>query len=135
MPTDEPHSELSADWYDDIAADVRSKMQPDDEGCVWVLFTDADHVVRFGVAVEPDGREPGPLEFDGLAHIIDDVDPPGAVLAVSRADGEPLAEDWRLWEELRGRVAARTRCELLDLVIIGERSWWAVRGGRSRRAA
>jgi len=53
-------------------------MQPDDEGCVWVLFTDADHVVRFGVATEPDGREPGPLGFDGLAHIIGDVDPRGA---------------------------------------------------------
>jgi hypothetical protein len=135
MPTDEPDSELSADWYDDLAADVRSKMRPDDEGCVWLLYTDEDHVVVVGFAIEPDGHEPGPLELDGLAHTIDDIDPPGVVLAVSRADGEPLAEDWRLWEGLRGRIAALTRCELLDLVIVGERSWWAVHGGRSHRAA
>jgi hypothetical protein len=135
MPTDEPHSELPADWYDDIADDVRSKMKPDDEGCVWLLLTDEDHVVRVGFAIEPDGREPGPLELDGLVSMIDDIDPPGMLLAVSRGDGEPRAEDWRLWEGLRGRVAALTRCELLDLVIVGERSWWAALGGRSHRAA
>jgi len=135
MPTNETPSELPITWYDDVAADVRSKMRPDDEGCVWVLFTDEDHVVLFGMAIEPDGCEPGPLEFDGLAEIIGDLDLPAAVIAVTRADGEPLAADWRLWDGLRGRMAALTRCELLDLVIVGERSWWAVRGGRSNRAA
>lgn len=135
MPTDQTSSELPGRWYDEVAADIRSKMQPDDEGCVWVLFADEDHVVQFGVAIESDGDEPGPLEFDGLAHIIDDIDPPGAIVAVTRADGEPLAADWRLWEGLRGRLAALSRCELLDLVIVGERSWWAVLGGRSNRAA
>jgi hypothetical protein len=51
------------------------------------------------------------------------------------ADGEPLAADWRQWEELRGRLAALSRCELLDMVVVGERSWWALLGGRSNRAA
>lgn len=135
MPINETPSDLSASWYDGVATDVRSKMRPDDEGCVWVLFTDADHVIQVGVALESDGRELGELEYDGLSHIIGELDLPGVVVAVTRADGEPLAEDWELWEELRGRLAALTRCELLDLVVVGERSWWAVLGGRSNRAA
>lgn len=135
MPTNETPSKLSATWYDDLADDVRSKMQPDDEGCVWVLFTDEQHVVHFGVAFESDGRVLGDTEYDSLADIIGDLDLPGVAIAVTRSDGEPLAEDWRLWEELRGRLAALTRCELHDLVIVGERSWWAAIGGRSNRAA
>jgi hypothetical protein len=135
MPTNETSSELSASWYDDVAANVRGKMRSDDEGCVWVLFTDEEHVVQVGIALESDGRVLGEMEYDGLSHIIGELDLPGVVVAVSRADGEPLAEDWELWEQLRGRLAALTSCELLDLVIVGEQSWWAVLGGRSNRAA
>jgi hypothetical protein len=135
MPNDESRSELPARWYDGVAADVRSKMRPDDEGCVWVLFTDAERVVQVGIALESDGRDLGAVEYDGLTHIIDELDLPGVVIAVSRADGEPLPEDWKLWEELRGRLAALTRCELLDLLVVGEWSWWAALGGRSHRAA
>ncbi len=135
MPTNEKHSELPATWYDDVAADVRGRMRSDDEGCLWVLFTDDEHVVQVGFALEPDGRELGEMEYDGLTHIIGELDLPGVVIAVTRADGEPLAEDWTLWEELGGRLAALTRCVLHDLVVVGDRSWWAVLGGRSTRAA
>jgi hypothetical protein len=99
------------------------------------MFADDEHVVRCGILLEPDGTEIGPLEYDNLAEIIDDLDLPAVLIAVARADGEPLAEDWRLWEEMRGRVAAFCRSELIDLMVIGERSWWAVGGGRPDRAA
>jgi hypothetical protein len=37
------------------------------------------------------------------------------------------AEDRRLWEELRKRMAV-ARPELIDLVVVGEHSWWAAVG-------
>ena len=41
--------------------------------------------------------------------------------------GQPRPGDWRLWEELRQRMAV-ARSELIDLVVVGERSWWAAVG-------
>ena len=131
----ETNDHPSAQWYDEVAADLRRTFRPDDEGAVCVLFADEERVVYVGMIIEPDGTNVGPLEYDGLAHIIDGIDPPAVLIAVSRSDGEPLAEDWRLWEEMRGRIAALCRCELIDLMVVGEYSWWAVAGGPPGRAA
>jgi hypothetical protein len=49
------------------------------------------------------------------------------VRSTPRPDGQPRAEDWRLWEELRKRMAV-ARSELIDLVVVGEQSWWAAVG-------
>jgi hypothetical protein len=131
----ETNNRPSPQWYDDVATDLRTKLEPSDEGAVCVMFADDERVVRCAMLLEPDGTEIGPLEYDILAEIIDDLDLPAVLIAVVRADGEPLAEDWRLWEEMRGRIAAFCRSELIDLMVIGERSWWAVGGGRPDRAA
>ena len=61
------------------------------------------------------------------AHVVDDVDAPAVIVAVPRSDGQPRAEDWRLWEEMRARLSV-TRSELIDLVVVGEQSWWAAVG-------
>jgi hypothetical protein len=52
---------------------------------------------------------------------------PVNAMAVPRSDGQPRAEDWRLWEESRKRMAV-ARPELIDLVVVGEQSWWAAVG-------
>ncbi|MGH8891488.1 MAG: hypothetical protein ACRDV3_17210 [Acidothermaceae bacterium] len=122
-------------WYDGVAAEIRSKLRPCDEGAVWVLFADECRVVQMAMAIEPDGTELGALEYDSLTQVIGDVDAPTVLIAVPRADGIPFASDWRLWEEMRGRLEALTRSELIDLVVVGAESWWAVIGRWPDRAS
>lgn len=112
-------------WYDGIAQGVRLQCSADDEGGTWVLFLDEDRRPVNAMALP--AEELGPLDFDGLALVVDGGDAPAVVVAVPRFDGEPRAEDWRLWEELRKRMAV-ARSELIDLVVVGEHSWWAAVG-------
>jgi hypothetical protein len=119
---------MDTNWYDEIAAEVRKLRGHDDDGTIWVLFLDDDRRPHVS-AVLPPAVEIGAAEFDGLAKIVDEVDAPAVVIAVPRPDGEPRPDDWRVWEELRARLLVG-RCELVDLVVVGEESWWAVVGGR-----
>lgn len=132
----ELNAEASVDerWHDLVAADIRCNIEHGDEGAVWVLFADEQRVVQMAIAIGPAGDELGAVEFDSLAAVIDEVDAPAVLIAIPRADGMPLACDWRLWEEMRGRVEALTRSELIDLLVVGSQSWWAARGGPDRPA-
>lgn len=112
-------------WYDGIAEGVRLQSTADDEGGTWVLFLDKDRRPVNAMALP--AEELGPLELDGLVQVVDGVDAPAVVVAVPRSDGQPRAEDWRLWEEMRKRMAI-ARPELIDLVVVGELSWWAAIG-------
>jgi hypothetical protein len=112
-------------WYDEIAQGVRLQSTLDDEGGTWVLFLDEDRRPMNAMALP--AEDLGPLELDGLAEVVDGVDAPAVIVAVPRSDGQPQAEDWRLWEELRRRMLA-ARTELIDLIVVGERSWWAAVG-------
>jgi len=116
---------MKTSWYDEIAQGVRRQCRLDDEGGTWVLFLDEARRPINAMALPHE--EFGPLDFDGLASVVDEVDAPAVIVAVPRFDGQPRAEDWRLWEELRGRMAV-ARSELIDLVVVGERSWWAATG-------
>jgi hypothetical protein len=119
-------SAMDESWYDEIAERVRQQARLDDEGGTWVLFLDEERRPMNGMALPHE--ELGPLDYDGLASVVDDVDAPAVVVAVPRFNGEPRAEDWRLWEELRKRMVV-ARSELIDLVVVGEQSWWAAVGG------
>lgn len=120
-----PDSGHGQGWYDGIAHGVRLQSRPDDEGGTWVLFLDDERRPINGMALP--AEELGPLELDGIVEVVDGIDAPAVIVAVPRSDGEPRAEDWRLWEELRQRMAV-ARSELIDLVVVGEQSWWAVVG-------
>jgi hypothetical protein len=130
----EMNDSLGAGWYERVVADLRDKIGPDDEATVWVLFVDEERHLRVGMAIESDGRVLGAPEFDSLTEIIDDIDPPAVLIAVSRVSGEPLPADRQLRQEMRGRLAALTRAELIDVLVVGRHSWVAL-GGRSDRAA
>jgi len=117
---------MESSWYDGIAQGVREQARLDDEGGTWVLFIDEDRRPMNTMALPHE--ELGPLDYDGLAEVVDGVDATAVVLAVPRFNGEPRAEDWRLWEELRKRMAV-ARSELIDLVVVGEQPWWAAVGG------
>jgi len=112
-------------WYDGIAEGVRLQSTADDEGGTWVLFLDEERRPVNAMALP--AEELGPLELDGLVEVVDGVDAPAVIVAVPRSDGRPRAEDWRLWEELRARMSV-ARPELIDLVVVGELSWWAAVG-------
>jgi hypothetical protein len=122
MQTANEHT-IDTSWYDAIAADIRSNQSADDEGTLWVLFVEEDRRFAIGMAVGPE-VDAGPDEYDGLTQIIDEIDPPGVVLAVTRDDGVPRAQDWRLWEQMRARLAAG-RAALIDVIVVGHHSWWA----------
>jgi hypothetical protein len=117
---------MKISWYDEIARGVREQARLDDEGGTWVLFLDEERRPINAMALP--AEQLGPLDFDGLAEVVDSVDASAVIVAVPRYDGQPRAEDWRLWEELRKRMAV-ARSELIDLVVVGERSWWAAAGG------
>jgi hypothetical protein len=119
-------SAMENSWYDEIAQGVREQARLDDEGGTWVLFLDENRRPTNTMALPHE--ELGPLDYDELAEVVDSVDAPAVVVAVPRFNGEPRAEDWRLWEELRKRMAV-ARSELIDLVVVGEQSWWAAVGG------
>jgi hypothetical protein len=112
-------------WYDGIAEGIRLQSTADDEGGTWVLFLDEDGRPVNAMALP--AEELGPLELDGLVQVVDGVDAPAVVVAVPRSDGQPRAEDWRLWEGLRRRMAV-ARPELVDLLVVGDLSWWAAVG-------
>lgn len=122
---------MSSDWYDSIAVHVREQLDDDEEGSVCVLFLDDRGEPAVGLAL-PANEHIGEAELDGLVHIIDEIDPPAVAVAIPRDDGLPMASDWRLWRELRARLAAG-RAEFIDLVVVGVCSWWAA--GRPDRAA
>jgi hypothetical protein len=117
---------MKTSWYDEIAQGVREQCTRADEGGTWVLFLDEKRRPMNAMALP--AEDLGPLDFDGLAEVVDGVDAPAVIVAVPRFDGQPRAEDWRLWDELRKRMAV-ARSELIDLVVVGERSWWAAAGG------
>jgi hypothetical protein len=118
---------METSWYDALAEGIRKNRTPGDEGAFWVLFLDDERCPAFCAAFPP-AADLGPPEYDGLAEVIDAVDAPALVFVVPRSDGEPAAGEWRIWQELRARLAV-ARCELIDLVIVGSSSWWsAVRG-------
>lgn len=134
MHTDnEPAVDVS--WYDAVADEVRGHCRDADEGTTWVLFIDGDGQTFIGMAIERGdeiGDEIGAAEYDGLAQVIDEIGPPAVVVAVTREEGEPLAADWQLWQQLRARLTGGT--ELIDVLVVGRHSWWAVVGGRPDRA-
>jgi hypothetical protein len=119
---------MDESWYDEIALGIREQRRADDEGGTWVLLLDEQRRPINAMALPP-AEGLGPLELDGLATVIDGVDAPAVIVAVPRSTVEPVAEDWRLWEEMRARLAVG-RSELIDLMVVGRRSWWAVGGGR-----
>ncbi len=135
-------------WYDEVAREVRHNREGADEGTVWVLLVsiEGELMVAFAVTFDGEpggsagGHAPGPTPqsvgevCDELAGILDEVDPPAVVLAVTRSDGQPQPGDWRLWEEMRTRTAALST-ELVDLLVVGDRSWWAIDKGRDDFAA
>jgi hypothetical protein len=131
---DDTDAVIDKRWYDCIADGIRRKRVGADEGTTWVLLLDAERVPVVGMAITPDDAAQTDPAWDGLAHIIGDVDPPAVVLAVTRGDGEPRPGDHRLWEAMRARLAV-LRPELVDLIVVGERSWWAVLAGRDDLAA
>jgi hypothetical protein len=82
-----PHGQtraLEKDWYDGIAHGVRLQRTPDDEGGTWVLFLDDDRRPVNAMALP--AEELGPLELDGLAKVVDDIDAPAVIVAVPRSD-------------------------------------------------
>lgn len=140
MTTDDSCKARGIAWYDNIAQHVRDLRDDGegDEGTLWVvLLLEGDRIgMAFAITAIPPELTEADAEgfFDGLAHVIDDVDPPGILFAVTRHDGEPRPIDWRVWESMRGRLAV-ARSELVDLTVVGDHSWWAVQAGRRDFAA
>jgi len=62
-----------------------------------------------------------------LAMVITEVGPKAVLLVVPRLTGVPLPADHQLWTDLRERLAD-TAIDLIDLLVVGERTVWSARG-------
>jgi hypothetical protein len=119
-----------ATWLCERVSDVRARLRPDDEGSLWLLFL--DHVQGEVILATAFDGIVDPSNFQmtrGLRRIISEVPSPAVLLVVPRADAQPLAADRDLWNGLSASPPAGT--ELVDLVIVGDSSFWSASSARS----
>ena len=103
---------------------LRTQLRREDEGSLWLLFLDDPH----GDVVLATSFEGAMAHVDAeltrnLVRIISHVPSAAVLLAVPRADGQPLNVDKRLWHDLEGLLTD----PLIDLVVVGESSYWSAR--------
>jgi hypothetical protein len=115
---------LMATWLCEHVSDVRTRLCPDDEGSLWLLFLDqlqgeAILATAFDGIVDPSNFQ----VTRGLRRIISEVPSPAVLLVVPRADGLPLAVDKELWIELTALPTPGT--EFVDLVVVGAATYWS----------
>jgi hypothetical protein len=64
-----------------------------------------------------------------VVMLISDIGVAGVRLVVSRTSGRPTRIDRLLWRELSSRLAGGDTT-LLDVLVVGEQSWWSAVGNR-----
>ena len=108
---------------DELLEILQHHFKPQEEGWMWMAFyaDDSDG----GVVNEITGEYEDPIvAADGLAHIMNEIDPDRVLLALCRSDARPTEADRRLWRRLRGLVDAT---KLADMVMFNRRAQWSMR--------
>lgn len=126
-------------WHEERAREIRTALQPQDEGSLWVLFFDDPREAPLLAAP----LEGAMSKIDhqlavNLAMVINEVGSHAVLLAVPRRRGLPAEPDHRLWQQLC-ELLAHSPVEVLDLLVVGSEGLWsarkaATRSGRPLRA-
>jgi hypothetical protein len=107
----------------DLLAILQEHFNPAEEGWLWVALYPDDSDGGLLNQIEGDYEEPGPTAR-ALAHILNEVKPDQAFLALCRFDGRPRERDRELWRDLRGLVVGD---RLVDLVVFNREQTWSMR--------
>lgn len=127
LPIVRQQTRRMGDWREDRAREIRTQLNPQDEGSLWVLFLDDPHGPPLlatpieGAMDEMDGQLAG-----NLAMIINKVGSKAVLLAVPRRRGTPHKHDRQLWRDMQ-ELLADSSIELLDLLVVGPRHTWSAR--------
>lgn len=116
-------------WLDDRVCEVRSQLCSSDEGAVWTLFFEDP----YGEPIIACAINDATAQMDGtllrnLANMIDEGPWRASLIAIIRSCGTPRDEDYQLWKGLRAEIQTTT---LLDLLIVGECTYWSAEGNSS----
>jgi DNA repair protein RadC len=107
-----------------ILASVRST-----DGSLVAVFVGPGDQVVLRVALNEGTTHVDELFLRHLVMLTADVGVPSVAFVISRRDGRPTRIDRLLWRELTRRLAA-SGTELLDVVVVGEESYWSATSGR-----
>jgi hypothetical protein len=98
------------------------------DGSLTAVFTDVAGRVVLRVEIGEGTTNVDELFLRHLVMLTADVGVPGVRFVICRPDGRPTRIDKLLWRELQVRLADSTT-QLLDVVVVGESSWWSAKTG------
>jgi hypothetical protein len=100
------------------------------EGSLTAVFVGPDDRVVLQVDISEGTAYVDELFLRHVVMLISDIGVAGARLVVSRATGRPTRIDRLLWREISSRLAGSDTTTLLDVLVVGEQSWWSAAGNR-----
>jgi DNA repair protein RadC len=111
-------------WLSACVADVRTRLTPEDEGSLWVLFLDHPRgEVLIATAFD---RVMDSIDAEmtrNLRHLIGKIPTASVLLVVPRGEGVPCKADLDLWQQL-GQCCDT---KVIDLVVVGHADYWSAR--------
>ena len=115
-------------WLKVTIDEIRERLQPNDEGSLWLLFFDEPLLEPLVATAYDDAMAHVDARLtENIAKIIDAVPADAVLVAVPRRDGAPGPLDRQLWRDL-GALRHGFRPRLLDLVVVGETGHWSAEG-------
>jgi hypothetical protein len=107
---------------------IRERLQPNDEGSLWLLFFDEPLREPVVATAFDDAMAHVDTRLTrNIAQIIDGTGSDAALVAIPRHSGTPRPVDRRLWRDLRA-LRDRIQPRLLDLVVVGDSRHWSAEG-------
>jgi hypothetical protein len=113
-------------WLDETIDDIRERVQPGDEGSLWLLFFDEPPREPLVAAAFDDAMAHVDEQMiRNVAQIIDAAPAEAVLVAVPRRDGVPRPVDRQFWRDLR-ELLDDVSPRLVDLVVVGVGRHWSV---------
>jgi hypothetical protein len=104
------------------------------DGALLGVFLSRQRRILLTIEIGEGTHHPDELFLRHLVAVITDIGVPDVVFAITRTDGRPTRVDKLLWRELSDRLEGTTTA-LLDVVVVGEISWWSAATGRAQSLA
>jgi hypothetical protein len=116
----------SVPLFQRVATEVRRRLDPSQDGELWLCFVDRHDAVVLCLAVAEGTHNVDELFLRHVVDVIRSIGTPQVVLAVHRADARPVRADRLLWRETCVRLAD-ARVARVDLLVVGPAATWSPR--------
>jgi hypothetical protein len=114
---------MTSSRSDALLTILQEHFNPREEGWLWLALYADDREGGVLSQIEGEYGEPTAIA-QALGHILNEVAPDHAYLALCRWEGRPREIDRELWRELRGLVAPD---RLIDMVVFNRQHAWSMR--------